>query len=771
LHTNNIVFNFSSKLLISFLLLSTIIINSFNYMPSDQEVFANTDSYSYTTNIQNKAKEKFMRNDRERASKWDGVSSEEFYGEGTEEEPYLIENGAQLRKIAETCNNNINNYAGKYFKLVNDIDLDNNSWIPIGSTSCSFQGNFNGNDKNIYGLTIDTTSSDSYYGLFGYVINSSLYNINIIDCDIEVINEGYIVGKVGAIVAFAQDSVIHDCYVSGNMNIKKIESIGGIIGELDIETDINSDDIIYNCCFTGNITCDEDISTFLDESADTTVGAILGTSTTWDYDKNIYNCCSYDTNINCMDVVECGGLFGHLNLSAGINLYRGNLYKCSFSGNVSNTMKHNTDISLCFGGFCGFINQINNIYDCSMNGNATFDIEVSVYAHYVGGMFGLISTAYGSMYNCKAACNVSYQGISSNIGGLCCSINIHGDMYNCGFTGSITSTTDNGIEVGGLVWTFDGSGDTIGSNVYNCYFCGNIQLVNGSAAGIFYKTVGMIQKIEHCYSCGEIRISNSITISGIIGTCNSSGFETNGCYSTINMITNNCNGSVASIIAYAITFNITISNCFSVNNTILIENYVPPNLSGVGGLIGYISSPGDIFNSYSSTKIIVLNYDDINNAPIGSFVGNLSAPSYNTTMDNCYYNTDLSHKIKPIGLITGTMHPENYNAIGVTTKNMTGNSAKKYMPGLFFYQHQDDTSASNEFIVGDSYDVFIDGVSYTHYPQLRFFCDNKNFKIISDSEYLTRAKLFDLKHISKKINYINKVSHESDFLLRVMRMF
>ncbi|MGI6425198.1 MAG: fibronectin type III domain-containing protein [Tepidanaerobacteraceae bacterium] len=79
-------------------------------------------------------------------------------GDGSEEEPYLIETVDQL--------NNVRNYLGKensdkHFKLNANLNLDvapynsDTGWQPIGTSASPFTGTFDGGGHTISGLTID----------------------------------------------------------------------------------------------------------------------------------------------------------------------------------------------------------------------------------------------------------------------------------------------------------------------------------------------------------------------------------------------------------------------------------------------------------------------------------------------------------------------------------------------------------------------------------------------------------------------------------------
>ena len=105
---------------------------------------------------------------------WDGTKVSAPEGSGTQASPLLITKASELAYIAKQVKDNSNTYEGKYIRLVNNINLCNKQWRPIGeSTSKPFKGNFDGNEKTITGLKIN--HNYTYYdgfiamGLFGYV--------------------------------------------------------------------------------------------------------------------------------------------------------------------------------------------------------------------------------------------------------------------------------------------------------------------------------------------------------------------------------------------------------------------------------------------------------------------------------------------------------------------------------------------------------------------------------------------------------------------------
>ena len=135
---------------------------------------------------------RFTSNSVSSIEKWDGtIATKIKSGKGTEASPYLITSGAELAFVASQINGSNNNtYYNKYYKLVNDIDLNNINWDPIGcyrynasSTSYNraFQGNFDGDGHIIYNLSI-TEAYKKYYskfGLFGIVHQATIKNLGI----------------------------------------------------------------------------------------------------------------------------------------------------------------------------------------------------------------------------------------------------------------------------------------------------------------------------------------------------------------------------------------------------------------------------------------------------------------------------------------------------------------------------------------------------------------------------------------------------------------
>ena len=89
-------------------------------------------------------------------------------GSGTEAAPYEIPDVGKLTALQTQVNENGFSYTGKWFRLTNNIVLNNELWTPIGIDALhSFGGSLDGGGKTISGLKVETDRQ--WAGLFGSV--------------------------------------------------------------------------------------------------------------------------------------------------------------------------------------------------------------------------------------------------------------------------------------------------------------------------------------------------------------------------------------------------------------------------------------------------------------------------------------------------------------------------------------------------------------------------------------------------------------------------
>lgn len=137
----------------------------------------------------------------------------------------------------------INNYPTYYYKLMNDIDLKDEGFIPL-CTDVFFEGTFDGNNKKISNINLTIPNINDigkYIGLFGNLYGANIYNLTIENFNSN--NPGYVyLGEmnIGTLAGRSLFSTIDNVNVtSSNINwdiyrnaghVKLI--VGGLIGSL-----------------------------------------------------------------------------------------------------------------------------------------------------------------------------------------------------------------------------------------------------------------------------------------------------------------------------------------------------------------------------------------------------------------------------------------------------------------------------------------------------------------------------------------------------------
>ena len=97
-------------------------------------------------------------------AQWDKI----WDGDGSNNDPYQISDAEKLTALQTQVNENGFSYTGKWFRLTNNIDLNNELWTPIGIDALhSFGGSLDGGGKTISGLKVETDRQ--WAGLFGSV--------------------------------------------------------------------------------------------------------------------------------------------------------------------------------------------------------------------------------------------------------------------------------------------------------------------------------------------------------------------------------------------------------------------------------------------------------------------------------------------------------------------------------------------------------------------------------------------------------------------------
>lgn len=378
-------------------------------------------------------------------------------GEGTAENPYVINNAAELVFMRDKINAVDAVYAapGVRFKLTEDIDLSGIcypaneesdtsevSWTPIGlALSSRFRGVFDGNGKTISGLYINASVANQ--GLFGYVNGGSTSNLAKIT-DLTV--EGKVNGATaaGGISGFASNTIFENCVnrvdVTGKSNVGGIvgqgaanASFSGCINEGEISGTLNAGGIVgtaagvgtvSGCSNAGKISCSGD-----------SAGGIVGNKTTG-------------------SIADCTNTAAVKSTGKNVGGIAGNSGGCAISGSVNeSTVTGGTNV----GGISGTATG-GNITVCINKGEVKATGSAST--DYSGGIVGT-KTSAGNIENCANFASVSsagglYGSIAGNINANANILRCFSSVENlslCGTqTGKVTDSyylTSDGKEIAG----------------------------------------------------------------------------------------------------------------------------------------------------------------------------------------------------------------------------------------------------------------------------------------------------------------------------------
>lgn len=158
-------------------------------------------------------------------------------GLGTQASPYLIDTVTSLGTFRDYVNLG-NDCYNVYFKLTDDINLQNAEWTPIGQSTV-FNGKFNGNGHTVKNLTITDTSDSNdqnkqVIGFFGTAGSAAEKNMVIENLTIENVtfstNSSYV--RMGAVTGQGYTGSITNCHLQGDIHITAEDrhAVGGING-------------------------------------------------------------------------------------------------------------------------------------------------------------------------------------------------------------------------------------------------------------------------------------------------------------------------------------------------------------------------------------------------------------------------------------------------------------------------------------------------------------------------------------------------------------
>ena len=493
-------------------------------------------------------------------------------GSGTKESPYLIYNAEDMKKIAAMPTEQ------NYYKLMNDIDYNNEHYYMIGTYSSafggkSFAGTFEGGahtlkNINVYGY--------NYIGLFGHVRGSDIIKAGIIGLNVENIKvngNGFVGGVVGYIHSYAD---INEVTVSGNVS-GEANNIGGIVGYIYNENySVNVTSVISNTNVTGNAKTSDYI------------GGIAG------YVNN------FNSSTKITGIIESGTISGHRFI-----------YAISSTSVLTGTMKTahvNKDVKVTGDAYVydydeskgekysnseyGNLNLYNDYIDTWLGGDNDgsgyyFDYEsktsnkIVLRSNSINTKFEKGSGTKESpylIYNAEDMKKIAAMPTEQNYYKLMNDIDYNNEHYY------MIGTYSSAFGGKSFAGTFEGGAHTLKNiNVYGYNYIGLFGHVRGSdiiKAGI----IGL--NVEN------IKVNGNGFVGGVVGYIHS--------YADINEVTVSGNVSgeannIGGIVGYAYNENNSVNVTSVISNTNVTGNEKSSNY--IGGIIGYVN------NLTSSTKI------------------------------------------------------------------------------------------------------------------------------------------------------------------------
>ena len=177
---------------------------------------------------------------------WNGDATAWTQGDGSEQNPFLIENEAQLSHLQQTVTAG-ETYQGKYFRMTADLDMGGKQMPSIGHyndyttqenpelvrESKVFRGTFDGDFHTIDNLTIVSNNAEATLGGLGlFAVSYPETRICNLTLGQGVTVEGSEFDNVGGFVGYSAGGNVENCRILGTVNGGGM-SVGGIVGSVE----------------------------------------------------------------------------------------------------------------------------------------------------------------------------------------------------------------------------------------------------------------------------------------------------------------------------------------------------------------------------------------------------------------------------------------------------------------------------------------------------------------------------------------------------------
>ena len=628
-----------------------------------------------------------------------GTPNTDWYYDNIGNSDFWIGDADEFAGLATLVNGGTDDFNGKTIGLTGDIDLSpynaGSGWDPIGDNSHKFNGTFDGGNNVVTNLVIDTTIN--YSGLFGYVgTYGKVKNIGIVG--------GSVNGKwdVGG-VAGANAGLVQNCYNTGSVSSSFTTSVsGGVVGENigtvsncyntgNVVGDYpggvvgwNGSGIITGCYNTGNVSKNGDYSI---------VGGVVGWS------NNIISNCYNTGSVSGNDDHGVGGVVGRNNGTVSNCYYNTDKFSGVGIGNWISDTTGMTTVEMTNGTLLGQLNAGGGtafvMPDHGSNGCLLFYPELTVFA--IGGtdFDKEVSKNSVSTYGCTLGPNEQYftegngtytdpyqiytaeqlNHVREHLGtGVYFKLMNDIDLADWNLSPGGTAYTDGSgwTPIGDLLHPFNGNFDGNNCMIQNITidtsatyvgmfeFIGsdgtveNLGIIGNSVIGISGWAIGGVVglnygTVQYCYNAGTVSSNDTFAIAGGMVGLNYGTIQY--CYNagTVSGYSGWIGGMVGENKGM-------VQHCYNTGSVSCIGNS-----SAVGGMVGenkgmvqYCYNTGSVTCGNSSTVGGVAGWNTngtvqycYNAGPVtggnSSTVGGVAGWNYVAcTVQNCYYNTDIS---------------------------------------------------------------------------------------------------------------------------------
>ena len=617
-----------------------------------------------------------------------------FWGQGTEDCPYLITNYAdlvQLRSLVNDGNNDYNANTVYYLQIV-DINIytgsgnESNNWCnstspSIGNTSTkSFKANYDGGNHVISKLnTIDNGLTTSI-GLFGYANGATIQNLTV---------SGYI-----------KNSAQKNC--------------GGLLGE-----STGSSVSIINC--TSNVIVTNANSTSTNLYAGYGTGGIVGKATSACIITNCVNNSAIKDSLN-MYYGSLGGIVG-ININSGTTISECN-------NTAALTTQNNGSGYGWLGGICGrTLNANIEISGCHNSGILQGNYNSYSNDTYIGGILGecLVNTTGATYTATITSCvNESTGSLSSPhtsrayIGGIIggtlgqnSTYHANAAITSCSNYGTIVTYTDGGnsswtTRIGGIMGYSSNYGETTidGCTNYAALTGTKNYTATGGILGTAGKTTTDIT-IKNCINESTGTIDATSSAGGILGTA----------LATCKLESNTNKGAITGTsyiggIAGKCSSGITIQDC---NN----QNSIKGN-TYVGGILGAGGSLIKISGCSNSSSI---EYNTSGNGTLmGGIVGQIDGSFNGSYIDHCFNSGSVTSGKTTGEIAIGGIIGKFYNSAAATatikncgnTGDVVGAKAgTTSVGGLVGLKYYSSSSVSTLYVYNSYVNCVVTGGQYS----------------------------------------------------------